>query len=88
MKKISETLKNVRLPYCSAVIVAGGSSTRFGTDKLFAEIGGVPVLGSLFSILSSLVSLALFVLAIIGIVNACSGKAKELPLVGTFRILK
>ena len=45
MKKISEILKNVRLPYCSAVIVAGGSSARFGTDKLFAEIGGVPVLG-------------------------------------------
>ena len=38
-------MKNFRLPYCSAVIVAGGSSTRFGTDKLFAELGGVPVLG-------------------------------------------
>ena len=51
-------------------------------------VGGVPVLGSLFSILSSLVSLALFILAILGIVNACSGKAKELPLICTFRILK
>ena len=51
-------------------------------------VGSVPVLGSLFSILSALVSLALFILAILGIINACSGKAKELPLVGTFKILK
>lgn len=51
-------------------------------------VGGVPVLGSLFSILSALVSLALFILAILGIINACTGKAKELPLVGTFKILK
>ena len=51
-------------------------------------VGGVPVLGSLFSILSALVSLAPFILAILGIINACTGKAKELPLVGTFKILK
>ena len=51
-------------------------------------VGGVPVLGSLFSILSALVSLALFILAVLGIINACTGKAKELPLVGTFKILK
>ena len=30
--------------YCSAVIVAAGSSTRFGSDKLFATLGGMPVL--------------------------------------------
>ncbi|MFB0919588.1 MAG: 2-C-methyl-D-erythritol 4-phosphate cytidylyltransferase [Oscillospiraceae bacterium] len=29
---------------CSAVIVAGGSSTRFGSDKLFAPLCGIPVL--------------------------------------------
>ncbi len=45
MKKLSEAMKTIRLPYCSAVIVAGGSSTRFGTDKLLAELDGVPVLG-------------------------------------------
>lgn len=45
MKKLSDTLKNKRLPYCAAVIVAGGSSERFGSDKLFAEIDGKPVLG-------------------------------------------
>lgn len=45
MKNVSDTLKNARLPYCTAVIVAGGSSTRFGSDKLFADLGGEPVLG-------------------------------------------
>ena len=35
-----------------------------------------------------LVQIALFVLAIIGIVNAASGKAKELPLIGKITILK
>jgi len=34
------------------------------------------------------VQIALFVLAIIGIVNAASGKAKELPLIGKITILK
>lgn len=45
MKRISDIRKAGRLPYCAAVIVAGGSSERFGSDKLFAEIGGTPVLG-------------------------------------------
>ncbi len=35
-----------------------------------------------------LVSIVITVLAIIGIINAATGKAKELPLIGTFKILK
>ena len=31
-------------PLCSAVIVAAGSSSRMGFDKLLADIGGTPVL--------------------------------------------
>ena len=31
-------------PHCSAVIVAAGSSERMGSDKLTAELGGIPVL--------------------------------------------
>ena len=45
------------------------------------------VLGSMswsFMIFIPLVNLAIFVLAIIGIVNAVQGKEKELPLVGQF----
>ena len=30
--------------FCSAVIVAGGSSTRMGTDKLLMELRGRPVI--------------------------------------------
>jgi len=29
---------------CTAVVVAAGSSRRFGSDKLFAELAGIPVL--------------------------------------------
>jgi 2-C-methyl-D-erythritol 4-phosphate cytidylyltransferase len=38
-------MKDIRLPFCTAVIVAGGNSVRFGADKLFADLEGVPVLG-------------------------------------------
>lgn len=51
-------------------------------------IGGIPVVGVLFSVLSKLVSLAMSILAILGIVNACTGKAKELPVIGSVKLLK
>ncbi len=35
-----------------------------------------------------LVSLVITILAVIGIINAASGRAKELPLIGKFKILK
>ncbi len=35
-----------------------------------------------------LVSIVITVLAIIGIINAATGKAKELPLIGKFKLLK
>ena len=31
-------------PHCSAIIVAAGSSSRMGFDKLLADVGGTPVL--------------------------------------------
>ena len=31
-------------PVCSAVVVAAGSSSRMGFDKVLAEVGGVPVI--------------------------------------------
>ena len=36
----------------------------------------------------SLVSIVFFILCVIGIINAAGGKAKELPLIGKFKILK
>ena len=38
--------------------------------------------------LLGLVSIVFAVLAVIGIINAANGKAKELPVIGKFKILK
>ena len=35
-----------------------------------------------------IIEIAIFILAIIGIINAAKGRAKELPLIGKYRILK
>ena len=48
----------------------------------------IPYIGWIFSVISGLFGLLCLVLAIIGIVNAANGKAKELPLVGKFKLLK
>ena len=42
--RISDRLRSVRCPAASAVVVAAGSGTRFGGDKLMTELGGIPVL--------------------------------------------
>ena len=38
------TQKPRTLPFTSAVIVAGGSSSRMGADKIFMDLGGRPVI--------------------------------------------
>lgn len=45
----------------------------------------VPIIGQ---IIGSVLGLAEFVIMIIGIVNAAQGKAKELPIIGQFKLLK
>ena len=55
---------------------------------LGAILDGVPLLGGLWGVVSAVVGIAIFVLAILGIINAAKGRAKELPLIGSFRILK
>lgn len=45
-------------------------------------------IGSIVGMLLSLVNLVFLVLAIIGIINAVNGRAKELPVIGKFKILK
>ena len=45
MSKLSDFFKQFRRQhFCSVVVVAAGSSTRAGKDKLFALLNGVPVI--------------------------------------------
>lgn len=48
----------------------------------------IPLLGWIFSLAQGLIGLVCFILSIVGIVNAANGRGKELPLVGSIRILK
>ena len=48
----------------------------------------IPFIGWLFGIVFGLIDLAAFILAVLGILNAVNGKAKELPFIGKFRLLK
>lgn len=55
---------------------------------LLGILDGLPLIGWLFGILNGLFSLVCLVFSVIGIMNAANGKAKELPFVGKYRILK
>ena len=45
MRSLVKAIRKVKKrPFCSAVVVAAGVSHRAGTDKLFAELDGIPVL--------------------------------------------
>ena len=49
----------------------------------------IPILGWIVAALVSLAAgVAILALVILGIINAANGKAKELPVIGKFRILK
>lgn len=51
-------------------------------------IGWIPVVGILVTVIGWLVEAIFLVVAIIGIVNTLNGKAKDLPVIGKFRIIK
>ena len=57
-------------------------------SAIFTPLGFIPYVGIVFSIVGGLVGLVCLVLLILGIVNAAQGKAKALPLIGKFNILK
>lgn len=48
----------------------------------------LPLIGWLIAIVGDLVGLVCIIMALLGIVNAASGKAKELPIIGSFKFLK
>jgi uncharacterized membrane protein len=51
-------------------------------------LGIIPYVGIVFRIISILAELAFAGLVVFGIVHVAKGRAKELPLIGKFRILK
>lgn len=57
-------------------------------ELIFGILSGllskIPFVGLIFG----LVNLAFFIISIIGIINAANGRAKELPIIGKFRIFK
>lgn len=48
-------------------------------------VGMIPVIGWIVSLVGNI---AIFIFSILGLVNVFNGKAKELPLIGKFKILK
>jgi len=44
MSKAADLIRKIKNTTCSVVVVAAGSSTRMGEDKLFMDLEGLPVL--------------------------------------------
>lgn len=57
-------------------------------NKIMGILDGLPLIGWIFSIAGSLLGLFCLLFAVLGIINAANGKAKELPIIGKFKILK
>lgn len=65
-------------------IILGAAVSIIGTILAF-----IPILGWIVASIVSLVAgIAILALIIVGVINAANGKAKELPVIGKFRILK
>lgn len=50
-------------------------------------VGWIPFLGWLVGIIVGVISLVVFVLAVLGIIYAVQGKFKSLPIVGSIKLL-
>lgn len=48
----------------------------------------IPVIRWIFYIVEAVAGIAFLIMWVIGIMNAANGKAKDLPLIGSFRLLK
>lgn len=57
-------------------------------NSVLGILSTIPFFGWMFALLMALINLVCVVLSIIGIVNASGGRAKELPIIGGFRLLK
>lgn len=50
MSVLRKFVKPTPIPKCAAVLVAAGASARMGTDKILAEVGGMPVIARTVSV--------------------------------------
>lgn len=57
MSEISEKMKRASRGFCTAVVVAAGSSSRMGCDKLELRLGKMPVLAAALRALNSCLSI-------------------------------
>lgn len=70
------------------LIVGVAWSIVSGIISAILGLIGVAFLSVLWSIITWLVGIVIFLTMVIGILNAAQGRAKELPVIGGFRILK
>jgi molybdenum cofactor guanylyltransferase len=56
----------VSQPHATGIVLAGGSSTRFGTDKLAVEVDGRPLLHHAIEVVASVVDEVVVVIALDG----------------------
>lgn len=74
--------------HCNQGIVLAIAELVVGAIHVAVSLITLGFLEWLWSLIFGLIGVVFTVLSIIGIVNAATGKAKELPLVGKYRILK
>lgn len=55
---------------------------------VFGILRKLPLIGWIFGLCDGLLSLVCFIFAVLGIINAANGRAKELPIIGSFKLLK
>lgn len=55
---------------------------------IIGALARIPLIGWVFAVAGALVEVVMFVMLIIGIVNAANGRAKELPVIGSITLLK
>lgn len=51
-------------------------------------LGMIPIIGMIGMLIPPIIGLGVFALFVIGLINAAQGSAKELPLIGKYRIIK
>ena len=53
MSSVSDFIRKIHHSFCTAVVVAAGTSSRMGKDKLFLPLDGVPVLARTLAALNA-----------------------------------